>query len=262
MTPEKREFSVSQLTDRLHALGVEQESVLLIHTSYRAVRPVEGGPPGLIEALTRAVGPRGTLVMPSETGDKDQPFDPSATLAATNLGIVAQTFWQQSGVMRSDHPFAFAARGPSAPEITGDPLILPPFQQTSPVGRVCDLDGQILLLGVGHDANTTLHLAETLAGVPYRRAKHFTALEEGQPVRIDYAMSDHCGRLFCRADKWLRAQGLQSEGAVGHARARLMRSKDLVEIAIAHLRCDPTIFLHPAGSSCKECDDAWKSLSG
>jgi aminoglycoside N3'-acetyltransferase len=260
MSSEAREFSVSEVADQLRSLGVEPDGVLLVHTSYRAVRPVEDGPAGLIEALKWALGPRGTLVMPSETGDKDLPFDPSATTADPRLGIVPQTFWQQPGVLRSNHPFAFAARGLRAPEITGDPLILPPFQQKSPVGRVCELDGQLLLLGVGHDANTTLHLAETLAGVPYRAAKHFTLLKDGEPVRIDYAMSDSCCELFSRADGWLRAQELQSEGPVGHARARLMQSKDLVQVAIARLHHDPTTFLHPAGSGCADCDDAWKSV--
>ena len=261
MTRELREMSISEVTDQLHALGVEQGAVLLVHTSYRAVRPVEGGPTGLIEALSKAVGPRGTLVMPSETGDKDAPFDPSVTQAASSLGIAAQTFWRQPDVLRSNHPFAFAARGPSAPEITGDPLGLPPFQHESPIGRVLELDGQILLLGVGHDANTTLHLAETLAGVPYRRSKHSTVLKDGQPVRVDYAMSDSCCQLFSQADNWLRSLGLQSEGHGGHAHARLARSKDVVEVATANLRRDPITFLHPAGSGCEECDDARRSLT-
>jgi aminoglycoside N3'-acetyltransferase len=260
MSFEAGEFSVSDIADQLHALGVVEGGVLLVHTSFKAVRPVTGGPGGLIEGLAKALGPQGTLVMPSETGDKDRPFDPSATPTDPRLGIVAQTFWQQPGVLRSDHPFAFAARGPRAPETTGDPLVLPPFQRESPVGRVHELDGQILLLGVGHDANTTLHLAETIAGVPYRRSKHFTTLKEGRPVRVDYAMSDHCGRLLSRAEGWLCVQGLQSEGPVGHASARLMRSRDLVAVAVEKLRHDPTAFLHPAGSGCGDCDDAWKSV--
>jgi len=53
--------TVSELIDQLRTLGVEPGGVLLVHTSYRAVRPVEGGPRGLIDAFATAIGPAGTL---------------------------------------------------------------------------------------------------------------------------------------------------------------------------------------------------------
>jgi aminoglycoside N3'-acetyltransferase len=235
--------------------------VLLVHTSFRAVRPVEGGPAGLISALQTAVGPDGTLVMLSYTGDADSVFDPLITPAAVDLGVVADVFWRLPGVVRSSHPEAFAARGPCAGQIVEGPLPLPPHIYDSPVGRVYDLDGQVLLLGVGQDANTTLHLAEVLADVPYRVAKHCTVLQEGRPVRIDYGENDHCCELFSLADEWLRAQGLQAEGQVGHAHARLVRARDVVRLALEHLAADPLLFLHPVQAGCDECNAARRSVS-
>ncbi|HYR12507.1 MAG TPA: AAC(3)-IV family aminoglycoside N-acetyltransferase [Longimicrobium sp.] len=253
---DRRELSRDEVAGQLRALGVREGGVLLVHTSFRAVRPVEGGPRGLIEALRAALGPRGTLVMPSWTGDDDTPFDPATTHAAADLGVVADTFWRIPGVARSDHPFAFAAAGPRAAEITADPLPLPPHIPASPVGRVHDLDGQVLLLGVNHDADTTLHLAELLAGVPYRQPKSITVLRDGRPVRIDYGENDHCAERFTLADGWLRERGLQSEGKVGHADARLIRARDVVTVALEYLAADPLVFLHPPGAECEECDGA------
>lgn len=244
-----------QLVEQLHALGVRPGGVLLVHTSFRAVRPVQDGPTGLIRALLAAVGADGTLVMPSWTGDGDTPFDPASTPAAADLGVVADAFWRMDGVRRSDQPFAFAAHGPHAGPVTSDPLPLPPHRAESPVGRVHQRDGQVLLLGVGHDANTTLHLAELLAGVPYRAPKHITVLRDGAPVRVNYGENDHCCQRFNLADDWLRGAGLQREGPVGGARARLARSRDIVDTAVARLRADPLVFLHPPGS-CDECDVA------
>ncbi|MEK9944569.1 MAG: AAC(3) family N-acetyltransferase, partial [Alphaproteobacteria bacterium] len=155
------------IADQLRALGVTPGGVLQVHTSFRAVRPVEGGPAGLIEALLVAVGPDGTVVMPSWTGDDDHVFDPAATPADPDLGVVADAFWRQPEARRSDHPFAWAAVGPQAAHIVGAAMTLPPHSAKSAVGRVHDLDGQVLLLGVGHDADTSLHLAELMAGVPY-----------------------------------------------------------------------------------------------
>ena len=119
-----------------------------------------------------------------------------------------------------------------------------------------------MLLGVGQDANTTLHLAELLAGVPYRRAKHITILEGGRPKRVDYGENDHCCQRFALVDDWLRSPGLQSEGSVGYAHARLMGAREVVATACARLTEDPLLFLHPRGTDCRECEDAWRSVSG
>jgi aminoglycoside N3'-acetyltransferase len=251
---------MSSLPDQLAGLGVRRADVLLVHVSFRAVRPVDGGPAGLIAALRDAVGPEGTLVMPSWGDDDDVPFDPRSTPVAADLGIVAQTFARMPGVRRSDHPFAFAAIGPEAERIIGDPLPLPPHGPASPVGRVHELDGRILLLGVGHDADTTLHLGEVLAGVPYGTPKHCTVMRQGRAVRLDYVENDCCTERFALADDWLRALGLQREGRVGHARARMARARDVVAVARQHLARDPLLFLHPPDAGCAECDAARASV--
>lgn len=256
----QKELSKAEVTNQLWALGVKKGGVLLVHTSFRATRPIEKGPLGLIEALLDAIGPEGTLVMPSWTGNDEEPFDPRKTPASPDLGVVADTFWRLPGVLRSSHCFAFAAAGPEATIITSDPLPLPPHIPESPIGRVHDLDGQVLLLGVGHDADTMLHLAELIADVPYRVPRYCTVLQDGLPVRIGYEENDHCCVCFVLADKWLRERDIQSEGCVGHAHARLVRAQDLVEVALEHLADDPLLFLHSPGEGCAECDEAHKSI--
>jgi len=257
---ERNELSIAEVTDQLRMIGIKKGIVLLVHTSFRAVRPIEKGPLGLIEALRDAIGPEGTLVMPSWTGNDKEPFDPMVTPASTDLGIVADTFWRLPGVLRSNHCFAFAAVGPEAAKITSDPLPIPPHIHESPVGRVYDLDGQVLLMGVGHDANTTLHLAELLAGVPYRVPRYCTVVQEGKPVRIDYGENDHCCNRFALMDEWLKIKDLQSEGCVGYARARLIRARDIVEVALEHLAHDPLFFIHTEDEGCADCDEARKSI--
>ena len=254
------ELSRSAVADQLRDLGVRVGGVLLVHTSFRAIRPVEGGPRGLIAAIRDAIGSGGTLVMPSWSGHDDRPFEPIASPASPDLGVVAGTFWRLPGVLRSDHFHAFAAVGPEAGAITSDPLPLPPHIPASPVGRVHDLDGDVLLLGVGHDANSTLHLAELLAGVPYRVSKYCTVLQDGRPVRIDYGENDHCCARFALADEWLRMRGLQSEGRVGQAHARLARARDIVAVAQEYLARDPLLFLHHPSEGCGECDAARRGI--
>jgi aminoglycoside N3'-acetyltransferase len=252
-------LSGAGLRQQLADLGVRKGSVLLVHSAFSKVGPVEGGPSGLIEALEETLGSGGTLVMPSMTDDDDNPFDP-LTAPCRGLGVVPDTFWRRPGVLRSDNPHAFAAKGPDAAFITSTHPLDFPHGQNSPVGRVRDLDGEVLLLGVGHDGNTTVHLAEAIAGVRYRRPKHLTVLQDGRPFRLPYREIDHCCENFSLVDDWLDTAGLQRRGRIGDAEARLMRSRELVEIVVDRLRQNQTVFLHPEGVD-SECDEARASLA-
>jgi aminoglycoside N3'-acetyltransferase len=212
----------------------------------------------LIRALQAALGPNGTLVMPSMTDDDGRPFD-ARTTSCLGMGVVADTFWRMPDVLRSDSPHAFAAIGPEAFRVTADHPLDMPHGLDSPVGRVNDLDGQILLLGVGHDANTTIHLAEALAGVRYRRPKSLMILESGAPTSYRYGEIDHCCANFNLVDQWLEADARQRHGRVGHGEGRLARSQDVVSTVRARLSANETVFLHEPGVD-RQCDEARASI--
>lgn len=245
---------VQQLLD----IGVQPGGVLLVHTSFSKVKPIEGGPIGLISSLRSALGPDGTLVMPSMSYDDDHVFDKTKSHCA-EMGVVADTFWRLPGVLRSDNNHAFAAIGPLAEKILAPHPIDIPHGLDSPVGRVYELDGQVLLLGVDHGSNTTIHLCESMAGVRYRRDKYLTILKDRELTRIEYREIDHCCQNFSLVDGWLDERGLQKRGEVGHADARFLHSRDVVEVVTEQLRKNETTFLHPKGVD-EECDDAWRSL--
>jgi aminoglycoside N3'-acetyltransferase len=118
----------------------------------------------------------------------------------------------------------------------------------------------VLLLGVEHDANTTIHLAELVADVPYRLPKSCVVIRDGQPVRIRYGENDHCCARFRLVGGWLGAEGLESRGPVGHAQARLARSRSVVDVVVPRLVADPLLFLHGPEAACAECDEARRSV--
>ena len=243
---------MATLVKQLADLGVECGGVLIVHTAFSRVRHVRGGPQGLVEALDEVLGPEGTLVMPSMSDDDDEPFAVDAT-PCHGMGVVADTFWRLPGVLRSDSPHAFAAIGPRAATITAPHPVEVPHGLDSPVGRAWELDGQVLLLGVGHDANTMIHLAENLAGVPYCQSKYAVVRRNGQPTRVDYDEVDHCCQRFALLDGWLDESGLQRRAMVGGATARLARARDIVSVTMSRLRLNPIVFLHSPGD-CEECD--------
>lgn len=252
-------MEVSRVADQLRALGVREAGVLLVHTSYRAIRPVEGGPLGLIAALRDALGPRGTLVMPTMT-DGESVFDPAVT-PTHEMGIVAETFWRQPGVLRSTHPGgSFAAEGPAAAEICAPQPLEPPHGVDSPVGRVHALDGQVLLLGVHHSESTTLHLAESIAGVPYAVRHPCVVKRDDAVCTVMIAETDHCCMGFRKMDAWLSERGVLAAGPIGAGTGRLARSRDIVHVALEHLAADPLVFLCRADAGCAECDAARASI--
>lgn len=247
-----RTSTEATLVERLRRMGIVRGDLLVVHTAFSHVGPVDGGPEALIAALQAAVGDEGTIVMPSMSDDDEEPFDPART-PCRGMGIVADTFWRMPGVLRSNNPHAFAARGPLAPEITADHSLDVPHGLDSPVGRVYERKGRILLIGVGHDANTTIHLAENLAGVRYLLPKYVLIMKDGRPSRHDYYEVDHCCQRFALMDGWLDARDAQRRGVVGNARARVVTARDVVDAALERLRVDETIFLHPPGTD-EECD--------
>ncbi|HEY1097677.1 MAG TPA: AAC(3) family N-acetyltransferase [Myxococcota bacterium] len=261
-------LTIAALTEQLQALGVRAGGVLVVHSSFRAVRGpglVEGGPAGVIAALRAALGPAGTLVMPTMT-DGASRFDPTTT-PGVDMGIIAETFWRGGGdVVRSTHPGgSFAAAGPDAAAICRPQPLSPPHGVDSPVGRVWQLQGQVLLLGVGHSENTTLHLAEDVAGVPYAVTHPCVVTTEIDGVLVDtvveIAETDHCCTGFDKVEPLLRARGQQRDGVVGQAAAKLIDAVDVVDVAVAKLRREPLWFLCNTDAGCDECDAARASVA-
>jgi len=254
-------LDTATVVEQLRRLGVQEGSVLLVHTSFRNIGPIDGGPDVLIDALIEAIGPDGTLVMPSWIGD-DELFDPASTTVKPHLGIVADTFWRRPGVLRSKHLSAMAAFGPQAEYITSAPLVLPPHAADSGVARVHTLDGWVVLLGCGHDSDTTIHLGELEAGVPYFQVNDITLVVDGRRETVFYGENDHCCLRFAEVGQWLASRGLQHEGPVGNGNAILVRSRDVVDTVVEELSDDPCRLLHERGSGCAECDETWVSVVG
>lgn len=255
---EHTSISRTDLARSLIELGVRPGGVLVVHCAFSRVRPVEGGPAGLIAALESTLGPNGTLVMPSMSDDDDHPFDPRHS-PCYHMGVVADAFRRMPGVLRSDSPHAFAAKGPKAGFIVAPHPLDVPHGLESPPGRVYELGGQVLLLGVGQDSNTTIHVAENMSGVRYRLQASVTILSGGRTERFHYTEVDHCCDRFSLVDGWLAEGGRLRRGTIGNAEARLMDSRDVVEAVVERLRTNETMFLHAIGHDV-ECDAARASL--
>lgn len=249
--------TVRSLSDNLSALGVCQGMTLLVHSSLSSLGWVCGGAVSVVLAIEKALGPDGTLAMPTHTGDLSEPsrwrnppvpepwwdiirqempaFDVELT-PTRGMGAVAECFRKQSGTVRSSHPtVSFAARGPEAGVITEAAKLDFPTGDDSPLGRMYGLDGWILLLGADFRCATSLHLAEYRADYPRRKV-----IKCGAPIVIDgvrrWVEFDDIEYDDSDFDKigtaYLEHTGQARCGRVASGAAMLMPMRSLVDYAV------------------------------
>jgi aminoglycoside 3-N-acetyltransferase len=194
--------TVESLAADFAALGLRAGMTVLVHSSLSSLGWVNGGAHSVILALERVLTPSGTLVMPAQSGDLSDPaywqnppvpeawwgvirdtmpaFDPDLT-PTRNMGKIPETFRKQEGVLRSRHPqVSFAAWGANAAAVTDDHTLEYSLGEGSPLARLYELDAWVLLIGVGHSNNTSLHLAEYRADYPSKRV-----MKQGAPILVN-----------------------------------------------------------------------------
>jgi aminoglycoside 3-N-acetyltransferase len=248
--------TVDSLVTDLTALGLTAGMTVLVHSSLSALGWVCGGPVAVILALEAVLGPEGTLIMPAHSSDLSDPahwenppvpeawwepirqtmpaYSPDLT-PTRGMGAIGEAFRKQDGVRRSAHPaVSFAARGPQADRITANHGLVDCLGDPSPLARLYDLDGWLLLLGVGHGNNTSLHLAEYRASFPSKRRIRQGApmWVEGQRQWVAYDDLDLNDDDFATIGAAFAATGQAHVGPVGSAEACLMRQRPLVDFAV------------------------------
>lgn len=251
-----RPATVESLTDDLRRLGVTRGMTVMVHSSMSRLGYVCGGAYAVVAALLAAVGPEGTLAMPTHSTALSDPAEwenppvpegwwatirdtmPAFDAALTptrQMGAIVECFRHVAGVRRSDHPTVSAAAvGPKTDDLLSGHTLEHGLGESSPQARLHDLDGHVLLLGVTHANNTSLHLAEYRSSAPKQWTTHGSpVIVDGERRWVTYSDLETDEDDFERLGEAFAATGLQAEGPVGAGVGRLMRSRDVVDFAVA-----------------------------
>lgn len=248
--------TADRVASDLRDLGLSADDAVVVHSSLSSLGWMAGGPPAVVDGLQAVVGEEGTLVLPTHTSQLSDPADwsnppipeswhesfrrgvgpfrPEVT-PCPRVGAVPDCFRSYPGVARSDHPlYSVAAWGRGAKSVVADHTIEAGLGPDSPLGAVYDRGGRVLLLGVGHEVNTSLHLAEhradwakptTTNGAPVLvdGERRWVAFEELATDSDDFPA---CGAAFADA----RPDSVET-GDVGAASATLLDQRALVDFA-------------------------------
>ncbi len=249
-----------RILDDLVGLGLSPGDLVMVHSSMRAVGLVLGGPDEVIRALLDAVGPSGTVAAYAdwehgglhlhEAGAdlpvslEDYPaFDPRLSRARRAYGVLPEFIRTWPGAVRSGNPDAsVTAIGARAAWLCADHPLHYGYGPGSPLAKLVEARGKVLLLGAPLDSVTLLHYAEHMARLPGKRIiryrepilvdgqKRWADIEEydtAEPV-VPGVTEDYFGRIV---GDYL-GLGSGRSGLVGRAESHLLEAASLYAFAV------------------------------
>jgi aminoglycoside 3-N-acetyltransferase len=180
----------ASLAADLSRLGLAPGDAVMVHAAVSKVGRLIDGPDTIIAALCDAVGPAGTVLayadwearyedllddegrVPPEWREHIPPFDPQRSRAIRDNGVLPEFLRTTPGALRSGNPGAsLVALGAKAEWFTADHPLDYGYGAGSPLAKLVEAGGKVLMLGAPLDTLTLLHHAEHLADIPGKRIR-------------------------------------------------------------------------------------------
>lgn len=237
-------YTKEQLFTQLKEMNAPQNSVVLMHTSLRAVGEFEGRGEGLLDALIEYFTADGGLFcVPTHTWAnlKDRETKPVLDMnsSETCIGAFPNIAATRRDGVRSLHPthsmMVFGDKKKAEEFISGEENIDTSTSPKGCYGKIYDKGGYILLVGVAHGNNTYIHSVEEMLDVPGRLS--------AEAVDVDIKLSDgsimhrklhhhigHVSAMFPKYESAFRHHGCIVDGYVGGAKTQLCDARKMKEV--------------------------------
>lgn len=210
---------------------------IVVHSSLSSLGYVDGGAPTVIKALMDTITYSGLIMMPTFTYGRE-PYDPYSTVAQT--GKIPESFRLMQGVSRSMHPtHSFCAWGKDAQAILSGHEVVEPFKRGTPLEKFSRQGGYVLLIGVTQTANSLIHVAQELAGLPYLDRPKTVLVKESGELKEVVARRAGCSLGFDKISPFLEKEKLIQEYKVAEAKVFFINAEEVLNKAIEVLRDNP-----------------------
>ncbi|MBT3380601.1 MAG: AAC(3) family N-acetyltransferase [Lentisphaerae bacterium] len=238
----------AKLKEQLRSIGLRDGMDLLVHSSLKRVGPVDGGADTIIDALRDAIGPSGTLMMSTVSGN----VTPDQTIfhvleTPSSVGALSNVFRKRPGAIRSLHPVhSIAAMGPKATFFTEGHLeATTPWSPDSPYGKLMRNNGSVLFLGTNFSANTCIHAIEIEARVSGLYKESTTALQiigyDGEPHELKHHWHAPKRAFYVDLEHFVERAGGLTYGQIGNGISRLVDAAILRETLLPLFRETPEL---------------------
>lgn len=251
-------------------LGLMNGMELMVHSSMKSLGFVVNGALDVIDSLLKVIGEEGTLLMPSHTGQLTDPaewknppipseyvktvrrcmspFDPKTT-PIRNRGVIPQVFLMYPGIFRSHHPLnSVIAKGRQAEYFTQSHPLHASEGMESPIGRLYERCGHIILLGVTLARCTAIHLAEFIADVPYLKKSLVKVLVRGKDGNNEFVHLEHYpgdSEHFDKVRHDIRCKGMFKDVDFRCGKLIFFPIKPIVDFVVERLKEDEEYLLRP-----------------
>jgi aminoglycoside 3-N-acetyltransferase len=262
-------ISYRDLVTAFRALGLDGESRVIAHVSLTPLGGVAGGEETVLGALlancASLIMPAftlRTLVIPAEGPAENgmaygadnhwvEPYDPRMP-ADAGMGEAVEVLRRHPQARRSSHP-ALSFVGVRADEFLQEQTLAQPL---APIGRLAEMDADVVLLGVDHRVNVSLHYAESLA-----ERKQFVRWSLTEAGVVDCPNWPGCAEGFTAIDE--RLEGVIRQAPLGDGVVQSIPLRDLIHVAVAWMHEDPRALLCE-NRECERCGDvrAWIRRGG
>jgi aminoglycoside 3-N-acetyltransferase len=181
------------IKDDLKALGLKNGDAVMIHSSFKAMGQVEGGIETFVNALLSVIGDTGTLVSPTLTFShvtmENRVFDYVNTPSC--VGAISEYIRHIDGAKRSIHPTHSCAVVGAKRDfyVNGHENDRTPIGKNSPIYKLHEDGGKVLMLGCGIACNTSMHGVEEYLPTSYVLPKEptpYTIVLEDKTYDIDF----------------------------------------------------------------------------
>lgn len=230
--------TLESLKKQLNAMGLNSDDHILAHTSMKAIGHVDGGAKTVLDAFCSYFS-EGVFMLPAHTwktmDEQNNRFDPKKEEAC--VGLLPNMMLKRSDVHRSLHPtHSVVASGKKASSyIKGEEDKTTPTPKDGVYGRLKDVKGYILLIGVTQMRNTFIHSIEERKEIANRLTKEpilFELVKEDQILKRYFHKHytkefPHLSENFDRIEPLLIEKGLIEFYQFGDAVVRKMKADEL-----------------------------------